>query len=140
MSYQSISPLAYSEFQSLVRQGRVKEIVITADEIRGELKDPQPPNKRYFRTTRVENGLAEELQKYDVKFSGHIESRFFSTMLSWILPTLFFFGIWFLIMRRMSGQMGAGALWPPGGPHAQGHPAGGSAGNGKDPFCQGRCR
>lgn len=108
MSYQSISPLAYSEFQTLVRQGRVKEIVITADEIRGELKDPQPPNKRYFRTTRVENGLAEELQKYDVKFSGHIESRFFSTMLSWILPTLFFFGIWFLIMRRMSGQMGAG--------------------------------
>jgi cell division protease FtsH len=108
MSYQSISPLAYSEFQTLVRQGRVKEIVITADEIRGELKDPQPPNKRYFRTTRVENGLAEELQKYDVKFSGHIESRFFSTLLSWILPTLFFFGIWFLIMRRMSGQMGAG--------------------------------
>ena len=89
MSYQSISPLAYSEFQTLVREGRVKEMVITADEIRGELKDPQPPNKRYFRTTRVENGLAEELQKYDVKFSGHIESRFFSTMLSWILPTLF---------------------------------------------------
>ena len=108
MSYQSISPLAYSEFQALVREGRIKEIVITADEVRGELKDPQPPNKRYFRTTRVENGLAEELQKYDVKFSGHIDSKFFSTLLSWILPTLFFFGIWFLIMRRMSGQMGAG--------------------------------
>lgn len=108
MSYQSVAPLAYSEFQALVRDGKVKEIVVTADEIRGELKDPQPPNKRYFRTTRVESNLAEELQKYDVKFSGHIESRFLSTLLSWIIPTLFFFGIWFLIMRRMSGQMGAG--------------------------------
>jgi cell division protease FtsH len=108
MSYQSVAPLAYSEFQDLVQAGKVKEIVITADEIRGELKQPEPPEKKYFRTTRVENGLAEELQKYDVKFSGHIESRFLSTLLSWVLPTLFFFGIWFLIMRRMSGQMGPG--------------------------------
>ena len=108
MGYQSIKPLAYSEFQALIREGKVKEVIITRDEIRGELKYPDPPNRKYFRTTRVDNGLAEELQKYDVKFSGHIESRFFSTLLSWIIPTLIFFGIWFLIMRRMSGQMGAG--------------------------------
>ncbi len=108
VAYRSVTPLAYSEFQALVREGKVKEIVITADEIRGELKDPETPKKKYFRTTRVDSGLAEELQKHDVKFSGHVESTFFSTLLSWILPTLLFFGIWFIIMRRMSGQLGAG--------------------------------
>ena len=108
VSYQSVSPLAYSEFQALVRDGKVKEIVITPGEIRGEFKSPEAPNKKYFRTTRVDNSLAQDLQKYDVKFSGQAESRFFSTLLSWILPVLLFFGIWFLIMRRISGQLGAG--------------------------------
>jgi ATP-dependent Zn protease len=49
-----------------------------------------------------------ELQKHAVKFSGHIESKLFATLLSWILPVLLFFGIWMLIMRRMSGRLGAG--------------------------------
>ncbi|MBF0118502.1 MAG: ATP-dependent zinc metalloprotease FtsH [Desulfobacterales bacterium] len=111
VGYRSITPLAYSEFQKLVREGKVKEIIITADEIRGELKVPEKPNKKYFRTTRVESGLAEELLKHDVKFSGHVESTFFTTLLSWILPTLFFFGIWFLIMRRMSSHLGAGGAF-----------------------------
>ena len=108
VSYQSVSHLAYSDFQKLVREGKVKEIVITTGEIRGELKDPDPPNRKYFRTTRVDSTLAEDFQKHGVKFSGQLENTFFSTLLSWILPTLLFFGIWFLIMRRMSGQFGAG--------------------------------
>jgi cell division protease FtsH len=105
---QFVTPLAYSEFQKLVSEGKVKEIVITEGEIRGELKDPQPPNKRYFRTTRVDSSLAEELRKHDVKFSGQIESRLFATLLSWIVPVLVFFGIWMLLMRRLSGRLGAG--------------------------------
>ena len=108
VGYQAVTPLAYSEFQKLVSEGKVKEIVITEGEIRGELKDPQPPAKKFFRTTRVDSSLAEELKKHDVKFSGQVESKLFSTLLSWILPVLIFFGIWMLLMRRVSGQLGAG--------------------------------
>ena len=108
VAYQSVTPLAYSEFQKLVQGGKVKEVVVTGGEIRGELKDPQPPNKRYFRTTRVDSSLAEELRQHDVKFSGQVESRLPATLLSWILPVLIFFGIWMLLMRRVSGQLGAG--------------------------------
>ena len=108
VGYQSVAPLAYSEFQKLLSEGKVKEIVITEGEIRGELTDPQSPNKKYFRTTRVDSSLAEELKKHDVKFSGQVESKLFSTLLSWILPVLIFFGIWMLLMRRISGQLGAG--------------------------------
>ncbi len=108
VGYQTVTPLAYSEFQTLVSEGKVKEIVVAEGEIRGELKDPQPPNKKYFRTTRVDNSLAEELKKYDVKFSGQVENKVFATLLSWILPVVVFFGIWMLLMRRVSGQLGAG--------------------------------
>jgi cell division protease FtsH len=107
-SYQSVTPLAYSEFQKLVSEGKVKEVVITENEIRGELNEAQPTSKKFFKTNRVDDGLAGDLQKHNVKFSGEVESKLFSTLLSWILPVLIFFGVWILLMRRVSGQLGAG--------------------------------
>jgi cell division protease FtsH len=108
VGYQSVSTVPYSEFQRLVREGKVKEVVITQGEIRGELKAPEPNIKQHFRTNRVESTLAEDLQKHDVKFSGAVESKVFATLLSWILPVLIFFGIWMLLMRRLSSRLGAG--------------------------------
>jgi cell division protease FtsH len=108
VSYQSVTTLAYSEFQKLVSDGKVKEVVVTGSEIRGELKDPDDARKKYFRTTRVDTSLVDALAKHDVKFSGQVESRFFSTLLSWVVPVLLFFGIWMLLMRRVSNQLGAG--------------------------------
>ena len=105
---QAVSPIAYSEFQALVRDGKVKEIVITADEIHGELKEAKEGEKRFFRTTRVDGALAAELEKRGVKFSGRIESRVLATLLSWVVPVLLFVAIWLFLMRRAAGQMGAG--------------------------------
>jgi hypothetical protein len=56
MGYQSIKPLTYSEFQALIREGKVKEVIITRDEIRGELKYPDPPN-RYARVFADFDGI-----------------------------------------------------------------------------------
>ncbi len=104
----AVTPLPYSDFQTLVREGRVKEVVITQNEVRGELLEPGPDERRFFRTTRVDKDLAEELSQHGVKFTGRVESNVFATMLSWLLPVLLFLGIWFFIMRRISGQMGGG--------------------------------
>ena len=38
------------------------------------------------KTTRF--NLTYALVKHDVKFSGQVESKFFSTLLSWVLPVL----------------------------------------------------
>jgi len=103
-----IDSIAYSEFQNLVKAGEVKEIAITANEIRGELKNPKANQKRYFQTVRVEVDLAQDLAKHDVKFAGKIESMLLPTLISWLAPTLLFFGVWLFIMRRMSGKLGAG--------------------------------
>ena len=107
-SYQSVSPIPYSEFQSLARDGRIKNAVITANDIRGELKEPQDREKRYFKTTRVDTELAEELSKYDIEYSGHIESQFLPIILSWVVPIGLFFLVWFFLMKRMSGRLGSG--------------------------------
>jgi ATP-dependent Zn protease len=110
VNYRSVEVLPYSEFQQLVKENKVKDIVISSDEITGELKNPTAPHKRYFVTTRVDNALADELSKYSVKFSGRIESTFLPTLLAWIVPTVLFFGVWFLIMKRVSGGLGGGGL------------------------------
>jgi cell division protease FtsH len=103
VGYRSIEPLPYSDFQQLVRENKLKEIVITTNEITGEFKSPTAPHKRFFVTTRVDSALAEELNKSHVKFSGRTESTFLPTLLSWVVPTVLFFGVWFFIMKRMSG-------------------------------------
>jgi cell division protease FtsH len=110
VNYRSVETLPYSEFQQLVRENKLKEIVVTSNEITGELKSPKAPHKRYFVTTRVDNALADDLSKYGVKFSGRIESIFLPTLLAWIVPMALFFGVWFLIMKRMSGGGGGGLM------------------------------
>lgn len=106
--YQATITLPYSEVMELAAAGKVKEVVVTGQELRGELKEPGPDGNRHFRATRVDPQLAAELAKHGVIHSGHVESQLLPTLLSWILPVLLFFGIWLLLMRRMAGQMGPG--------------------------------
>ncbi|HZA67018.1 MAG TPA: ATP-dependent zinc metalloprotease FtsH, partial [Geminicoccaceae bacterium] len=64
-----------------------------------------------FVTTRVDPAFAQELEKYGVTFRGGSDENFFTTLLSWVLPALIFFGIWIFLLRRMAaGGMGAGGL------------------------------
>jgi cell division protease FtsH len=108
MSKQVVDSLAYSDFQTLVKEGKVKEIAISGNEISGELKEPKANQKRFFRTVRVDVNLAQDLSKYDVKFKGKVESMLLPTLISWIAPTLLFFAVWLFLVRRMSGKLGAG--------------------------------
>ena len=43
-----------------------------------------------------------ELEQHGVKYSGRYESTWVTTLLSWVVPIVIFFGIWSLIFRRMS--------------------------------------
>ena len=71
--FNDVAPRPYSEFQRLLKEEKVKEIVIAPNQIRGELKEPLQGKTR-FTTTRVEPELAGELSKYNVKYSGYVES------------------------------------------------------------------
>ena len=104
---QQISVIPYSEYLDELKAGKVDDVKVSGDYIQGDYKQPQNGVKQFV-TTRVPPDIAEQLQQYKVKFSGQVESNFLSTILSWILPTLLFFGLWYFLVRRMAGQQGLG--------------------------------
>jgi cell division protease FtsH len=101
-------PIPYSRFQALLDEGKVAEIAITQNHIRGTLKQAEADGLKQFVTTRVEPDLAEKLDKQKVTYTGVIESTLLRDVLSWILPTAVFVAIWMFVIRRM-GQGGPGA-------------------------------
>jgi cell division protease FtsH len=112
VSLRTIEPLAYSEFVAQLKAGNVESIAIGANAIQGKLKKPLPDGRAEFVTTRVDPALAQDLERYNVKFTGVVENTFFKDLLGWIVPTLFFFGLWYFVVRRLQerGGLGAGLL------------------------------
>lgn len=107
---QQVEPLAYSRFEALVEEGRVKEVYVTGQFIRGTLDRPLASGRSQFITTRVEPALAERLAAKGVTVTGVIESTWLRDLLSWILPVLFFVGLWMLVIRRFADRQGMGGL------------------------------
>jgi cell division protease FtsH len=108
---QQTEPLPYSQFREYLEQGRIDELLITETRITGEIKEPAEGEPSQFVTTRVDPDFAQELEQYGVEFRGGTDENFFTTLLSWVLPALIFFGIWIFLLRRMAaGGMGAGGL------------------------------
>src|ERR1700756_2540961 len=105
-----LTPIPYSQFETLLNEDKIKEVAITQNQIRGTLKEPEPNGTKDFITTRVQPPeLAENLTKHGVTYSGVVESHWIADLLSWILPAIFFVGIWMFAIRRM-GQGGLGGL------------------------------
>ncbi len=108
--YTRIEPIPYSRFQALLEQGKIAEVAITENQIYGKLKETGADEIKEFVTTRVEPGLAEILDKYEVTYTGIIKSTWLRDLLSWIVPMLVFVGIWLFIIRRMGGGMSSGLM------------------------------
>jgi len=105
---QQVEPLAYSEFQKLLEEGKVADITIRGELIHGTLKTPLPGGETKFVTTRVQPELAKELSKHDVKFAAAVENTFLRDVLSWVVPALVFFGLWMFFIRKMAERQGGG--------------------------------
>ncbi|HYD42036.1 MAG TPA: ATP-dependent zinc metalloprotease FtsH [Anaeromyxobacter sp.] len=103
-----IEAIPYSEFQRLVRENKVAAVVVSQDQLQGELKEPLPSGKKRFVTIRVDADMAKELDGHGVKFQGRFESDVIPMILSWVVPTALFFGVWIWLSRRMARQMGGG--------------------------------
>lgn len=108
--YTQVEPIPYSRFQYLLEQGQVAEIAITENQIFGTLKEKHADGYKEFVTTRVEPELAEILDKYHVVYTGVVQSTWLRDLLSWIVPTAIFIGIWLFVIRRMGSSMGSGLM------------------------------
>jgi cell division protease FtsH len=103
-----VQQIPYSQFLAYLDQDRIEEVSITADRIRGKLKNPEKDQPKEFVAVRVEADLAAKLAERNVKFSGVIESTFLRDVLSWVVPILLFFMLWMFLVRRLIARQGMG--------------------------------
>jgi cell division protease FtsH len=104
---QSGETIPYSEFKQLVRDGKVQEVTLSEERIRGVLKTPGAERGKPFTAIRVTDAkLPEELEAHGVKYRGELVSRWVSDVLGWVIPLLFVVALWMFFLRRMGGAEG----------------------------------
>jgi len=101
--------MPYSDFKKALRDGRVTEVTLTGDVIRGSVREVDATGKenvRPFVTVRVSDpDLVHELEAKGVKFTGVIANTWLKDLFFvWILPI----GIMWLIWRFMFKKLGPG--------------------------------
>jgi cell division protease FtsH len=106
VSVTEIPIIPYSQFLQLLKENKITEVAITANQIQGKMIDEsaEPGATKRFRTVRVDPDISTLLDQYGVTFKGQIESTFLRDLFSWVVPVFFFFGIWYFLMKRMAGQ------------------------------------
>ncbi|WP_073374786.1 ATP-dependent zinc metalloprotease FtsH [Desulfofustis glycolicus] len=95
--------IAYSDFIDAITEDRVIEIAIGQDRITGKMKATDSDDEILFTTVRVDNDLSQTLAEHGVTFSGQVENTLLKALFSWLVPIALFFGIWYLLMRKMQG-------------------------------------
>jgi cell division protease FtsH len=106
--YLAVEILPYSEFQKILREGKVAEVTVTENYIHGTLRPDTTGKVQPFVTTRVDPEIAAELAAQGVKVTGASEDSFLRTIISWVAPALIFFGIWALVFRKFADKAGFG--------------------------------
>jgi len=122
---QHVETLAYSEFKSALKAGKVTEVTVNDAAITGKLtpdglrdllprekaselqrsgKDPGP---HVFTTVRVDDpSLIQDLEAAKVRYSGQLENKWLATILSWVVSAVIFVALWGFLMKRMGAAGG----------------------------------
>jgi cell division protease FtsH len=116
--------IAYSEFKQLLRAGKLREVVVAEETVRGTVDvegleqilpkerasaiSRGPATARHgFAAIRVPDPqLVADLEAAKVSFAGQATNTWLRTLLSWVLPAVVFVLIWSFLAKRMGGQGG----------------------------------
>ena len=92
--------ISYSELKELLKTGKIKELTINPESINGEEK-----TGRKFQAVRVEDpDLVKELEASHVKYTGKVENKWLTNIISWIIPLVFFFILWRILFSRIGPE------------------------------------
>ena len=108
--YTQVETIPYSQFEQLLNENKISQVLVGHDSIQGTLKQPLPDGRKLFYTVRVDPALADRLKAHGVTITGEPSSTFLSTILSWALPIFIFYLIWTYGVRRMAERQGLGGL------------------------------
>jgi len=98
--------LDYSAFKTLLTQGRVAEVELAPDIVRGTYQDANGALKP-FSAVRVDDPkLTEQLEAQRVKYTGQLSNEWVTQLLGWLFPVVLIIGIWVFFLRRMGGAEG----------------------------------
>jgi cell division protease FtsH len=106
----TVKTIPYSEFQTLLQQQKLTDIVVGPATITGKYKDPADAKVPGFSTTRVDAALLPVLTQAGVTFSGEPGPGLLGTVLGWFMPAVGFFVLWMVLIRPMMSGQGAGGL------------------------------
>jgi cell division protease FtsH len=89
-----VNTIPYSEFKRYVAEGKVQKLSLKPQQITGTLTQGEQGDKdKQFVTVRVED---PELVKL-------LDDKWLASLLSWILPLVFFIIVWRFLLGRMAG-------------------------------------
>jgi cell division protease FtsH len=106
--------ISYTQFKKHVTDKTINSVVISSNHLRGfeRLQDKAEPMfpSQVYRTPKVDDpNLVQFLEENGVDIIAENENTFLKALISWVMPALFFVGIWIFVMRRF-GQGGAGIM------------------------------
>lgn len=104
-AYRDTAQLSYSDVMRLTQDGKIASVTLTETMIEGTFKEPQD-GKTMFLANRVDPAAVAVFEKAGVKISGASDSNWLTTILSWIVPTLIFVGIWMFFFRGIAERQG----------------------------------
>jgi len=107
LSRKKVETIPYGQFKQMLAEGNVSKLTIGPENITGTLTGKEKKPGQEFTTIRVDDpSLVKELDEHKVDYSGRYESKFLSSILSWILPIGIMFLIWRFAMKKMGPGMG----------------------------------
>jgi len=103
-----VEEISYSEFEQALASNRIAKVEVGGTMLRGTYRSATPDGATEFVTPRVDLDLAAELAAHDVEFTGVTGDTLWRDILSWVIPSLVFVGIWLFVIRRMADRQGLG--------------------------------
>ena len=120
-------PLAYGDFKTLVRAGKVSDLLVEERRIVGtldtagigsllskervEVLRKSGQARPTFSTTRVDDPtLVQELDSARIAYAGRFENPWLTVLVSWVFPMLVVFLLWGWVLRRFSPRGGLMAV------------------------------
>jgi cell division protease FtsH len=102
-----VETIPYGQFKQALVEGNVGKLTIGPENITGTLTGEERKTGQQFITIRVDDpSLVKELDEHKIDYSGRYESKFLSSILSWILPIGIMLLIWRYAMKKMGPGMG----------------------------------
>ncbi|MFP5386730.1 MAG: ATP-dependent metallopeptidase FtsH/Yme1/Tma family protein, partial [Bacteriovoracia bacterium] len=100
--------ISYSEFRQQLTSGNVDEVKVNGSNISGKFKKAYK-DKDVFESTILDQELAKEFDQYNVKYKQEETSPLLSSFATFFIPLLFFWVIWFVLMKN-SFKKGGGSF------------------------------